>query len=663
MPKPNRRRKRVAAADEEEDGKSSKRSVLTSLDVNDAPRVALPLFHPNSEEDDQEEVTGGGGSPSAPGAAGSGGAGHQQRRLWVKDRSRAWWEQCSAADYPEADFRAAFRMGRATFAMLCDALGAAVAKEDTALRAAIPVRQRVAVCVWRLATGEPLRLVSKRFGLGISTCHKLVLEVCAAIRNLLMPRFLRWPDADAAAAFKARFQADSGIPGVVGAIYTTHIPIIAPKVAVAAYFNRRHTERNHKTSYSITLQGVVAPDGTFTDVCIGWPGSMPDDQVLDRSALQQRAAAGMMAGSWVGPTPTPHHRLHRCCCCCRSPSPWIPPAALIAMEHVALPAPPVSSSAAAGLTLFAAVADLMEEAIGIGAAALPPAPPPPLRAPAAGDDDSSAPPSPCSVASDCSSVATADFEGFPDAGAALALDDLVAVTSDTADSHRVAAAAARSVFAVDCVPRWGLESICGRRPEMEDAAVIVPTFFHVPLWMVAGDAAIDGLDRASFRLPAHFFGVYDGHGGVQPNREDEYARIEALGGKVIQWNGYRVLGVLAMSRSIGDRYLKPYIIPVPEVSVVARAKDDDCLILASDGLWDVMSNEEVCDAARKRILLWHKKNAEASSSAQRSDDVPDQAAQAAAEYLSKLALQKGSKDNITVVVVDLKLHRKLKSKA
>jgi hypothetical protein len=38
---------------------------------------------------------------------------------------------------------------------------------------------------------------------------------------------------------------------------------------------------------------------------------------------------------------------------------------------------------------------------------------------------------------------------------------------------------------------------------------------------------------------------------LQPNREDEYARIEAQGGKVINWNGYRVLGVLAMSRSIG----------------------------------------------------------------------------------------------------------------
>ncbi|RLN03517.1 uncharacterized protein C2845_PM13G20010 [Panicum miliaceum] len=45
----------------------------------------------------------------------------------------------------------------------------------------------------------------------------VVLEVCAAIRNLLMPRFLCWPDAAAADGFKARFQADSGIPDVVGA--------------------------------------------------------------------------------------------------------------------------------------------------------------------------------------------------------------------------------------------------------------------------------------------------------------------------------------------------------------------------------------------------------------------------------------------------------------
>uniref|UniRef100_A0ACD5VW84 Uncharacterized protein n=1 Tax=Avena sativa TaxID=4498 RepID=A0ACD5VW84_AVESA len=220
--------------------------------------------------------------------------GHHQRRLWVKDRSQAWWDRCNSPDFPDAEFRHAFRMGRETFEMICEALGSAVAKEDTMLRAAIPVRQRVAVCIWRLATGEPLRLVSKRFGLGISTCHKLVLEVCGAIKSVLMPRFLQWPDEAAAGRFKDGFERSFGVPGVIGAMYTTHIPIIAPKISVAAYFNRRHTERNQKTSYSITLQGVVGPDRAFTDVCIGWPGSMPDDQVLEKSMLHQRAAAGMM---------------------------------------------------------------------------------------------------------------------------------------------------------------------------------------------------------------------------------------------------------------------------------------------------------------------------------------------------------------------------------
>ncbi|GAV84933.1 PP2C domain-containing protein [Cephalotus follicularis] len=147
----------------------------------------------------------------------------------------------------------------------------------------------------------------------------------------------------------------------------------------------------------------------------------------------------------------------------------------------------------------------------------------------------------------------------------------------------------------------------------------------------------------------------------KPNREDEYARIEASGGKVIQWYGHRVFGVLAMSRSIGDRYLKPWIIPEPEVMFVPRARDDECLILASDGLWDVMTNEEVCEVARKRILLWHKKNG-APSLLERGREI-DPAAQAAADYLSMLAVQKGSKDNVSVIVVDLKAQRKFKSKS
>ncbi|KAG6591476.1 Protein ANTAGONIST OF LIKE HETEROCHROMATIN PROTEIN 1, partial [Cucurbita argyrosperma subsp. argyrosperma] len=231
------------------------------------------------------------------GGGGDGGGHH--RRLWVKDRSKAWWDECNSPDYPDEEFKKQFRMGRATFDMICEELNSAIAKEDTTLRTAIPVQQRVAVCLWRLATGDPLRVVSKKFGLGISTCHKLILEVCTAIRTVLMPKHLQWPEEETLRRIKEEYESISGIPNVVGSMYTTHIPIIAPKISVAAYFNKRHTERNQKTSYSITVQGVVDPRGVFTDVCIGWPGSMPDDQVLEKSALFQRANGGLLKGVWI----------------------------------------------------------------------------------------------------------------------------------------------------------------------------------------------------------------------------------------------------------------------------------------------------------------------------------------------------------------------------
>ncbi|XP_020264899.1 probable protein phosphatase 2C 6 [Asparagus officinalis] len=131
----------------------------------------------------------------------------------------------------------------------------------------------------------------------------------------------------------------------------------------------------------------------------------------------------------------------------------------------------------------------------------------------------------------------------------------------------------------------------------------------------------------------------------KPDREDELQRIENEGGRVINWQGARVMGVLAMSRSIGDRYMRPWIIPVPEVSFMSRSEDDECLILASDGLWDVISNCEAGEVAC-RLLKRHRKNGVV-------DEVLVSPAQAVADYLVKLAYRKNSSDNISVIVVDL----------
>ncbi|KAK9145418.1 hypothetical protein Sjap_005321 [Stephania japonica] len=132
----------------------------------------------------------------------------------------------------------------------------------------------------------------------------------------------------------------------------------------------------------------------------------------------------------------------------------------------------------------------------------------------------------------------------------------------------------------------------------------------------------------------------------KPDRPDEMERVEAAGGRVINWNGFRVLGVLATSRSIGDYYLKPYVIPYPEVTISDRTKNDEFLILASDGLWDVISNDVACQVVRRcldgRLMRRCSTNANGSGATE------------AAAVLVELAIARGSKDNISVIVVELK---------
>ncbi|BBN14420.1 protein phosphatase 1L [Marchantia polymorpha subsp. ruderalis] len=82
-------------------------------------------------------------------------------------------------------------------------------------------------------------------------------------------------------------------------------------------------------------------------------------------------------------------------------------------------------------------------------------------------------------------------------------------------------------------------------------------------------------------------------------REDERNRIEKLGGYVDNLTGtWRVQGVLAVSRGIGDIHLKEWISAEPEVQKLQITSDCEFLILASDGLWDAVSNQEAVDFAR-----------------------------------------------------------------
>mmetsp|Transcript_3614 Transcript_3614/g.7828 ORF Transcript_3614/g.7828 Transcript_3614/m.7828 type:complete len:582 (-) Transcript_3614:984-2729(-) len=122
-------------------------------------------------------------------------------------------------------------------------------------------------------------------------------------------------------------------------------------------------------------------------------------------------------------------------------------------------------------------------------------------------------------------------------------------------------------------------------------------------------------------------------------RNDEVVRVEQAGGYV-WWD--RVMGELAVSRAIGDHCLRPYVIANPEVTRVMRRREDRLLILASDGLWDVFSNEEACALAISTFQVELEKGVSSSAAAKK-----------VASSLTKGALSKGTRDNVTVVVVDV----------
>ncbi len=93
----------------------------------------------------------------------------------------------------------------------------------------------------------------------------------------------------------------------------------------------------------------------------------------------------------------------------------------------------------------------------------------------------------------------------------------------------------------------------------------------------------------------------------KPNNELETKRILAAGGWV-EFN--RVNGNLALSRALGDFVFKrnetkkaeeQIVTAYPDVDIKELTADHEFILLACDGIWDVLSNEEVLDFVRSRI--------------------------------------------------------------
>jgi len=149
----------------------------------------------------------------------------------------------------------------------------------------------------------------------------------------------------------------------------------------------------------------------------------------------------------------------------------------------------------------------------------------------------------------------------------------------------------------------------------------------------------------------------------KPGDESEKERIEAAGSYVEFRNGFRVGGTLALSRALGDiEYKKAWqravgknpwdkvytadpVSAVPDVTTIPIAENTQFLVLACDGLWDVMSSKQAVEAVWSDLKSTYKKE---------SHEIGAKEAEEIASKLVTMALGVGSTDNVSVIVVFFK---------
>lgn len=127
----------------------------------------------------------------------------------------------------------------------------------------------------------------------------------------------------------------------------------------------------------------------------------------------------------------------------------------------------------------------------------------------------------------------------------------------------------------------------------------------------------------------------------KPFNEEEKKRIEDAGGRVMI---QRINGSLAVSRALGDFEYKnredladiqQLVSPMPDVTCIPRNKaSDNYILVACDGIYDVMANEEIAEFCTDRLMSINDQSS-----------VPG--------TLLDLCLHKGSRDNMSAIIVSL----------
>ena len=110
-------------------------------------------------------------------------------------------------------------------------LRSTIERANTVMRNSIPVEQRVALTLWYLATNTDYRTIGHLFGVSKSAVCLVTKDVCAAIVEVILPKYIKIPTGDGLKEVVDGFRDKLDFPQCAGVVDGTHIPIISPGVS------------------------------------------------------------------------------------------------------------------------------------------------------------------------------------------------------------------------------------------------------------------------------------------------------------------------------------------------------------------------------------------------------------------------------------------------
>ena len=124
----------------------------------------------------------------------------------------------------------------------------------------------------------------------------------------------------------------------------------------------------------------------------------------------------------------------------------------------------------------------------------------------------------------------------------------------------------------------------------------------------------------------------------KPNWPEEKRRIEQLGGN-IYFDGYdHRIKDLSVSRAMGDIKAEPYVCSKPDIFKYRLEKTDKFIVLGCDGLYDNLTNQDIVN-----YILNECYDKSLTNRINKTENI--------AKKLGEYAIEKGSKDNITVIIL------------